>query len=380
MKKLIFIIASLFLALTCYSQTPHTAVIHRDINWAVTGIVFIHPERIAMTKAQFNTAVTDGTFIYGSDTASMLTPYSLVSEANSAFNSGSGITIGGSNNINLGGTLDAPTTITGTEVNYIEIKMSDAGDRSVKFVFRPADGLSMRAYTGDDYTGDSGFFAVDSTTVIMAQYDGAAEKSVKIDTNNDTGILITDDDAGIGLIGAGNYSSVATSLSYTQKIYQDRNLGGQPVNATIYSPGEDEDGDLIMWDNETETYISLNVVPASESAGLMIVVMDTVLFSNTDQTTIVSLPVAAIIHDIWVYVVTTFNGSGTNQLDIGITGSEDRYESNLDVAVGAGFPTMSLTNIRDHMAGTTNITFDYDDQNSNASEGMLKVYVQYSIH
>lgn len=240
----------------------------------------------------------------------------------------------------------------------------------------PSHGLHVKSGGGD-----SSVLSVDTTAVSMEVYDdGTAEKSIKIDTNNAPGIFITDDDAGVGLKGKDNFSSAATDYAYTQKIYNDRNLGGQPISATIYSPGDDEHGDLIMWDTNCDCYVSMDVVPASESVGLMIVVMDTVLFSNTSQTTIVSLPVATQIHDIWVYVVTTFDGSGTDQLDIGITGSEDRYESNLDVAVGAGFPTMSLTNIRDHMVGTTNITFDYDDQNSNASEGMLKVYVQYSRH
>jgi hypothetical protein len=89
--------------------------------------------------------------------------------------------------------------------------------------------------------------------------------------------------------------------------------------------------------------------------------------------------VGAVIHDIYVYVVTTFDGSGTDLLDIGITASGNRYEDDLDIAVAASFPTMSLTNIRDRMSGTTNITYQYFDQNSDASAGLALVYVQYSI-
>ena len=69
-----------------------------------------------------------------------------------------------------------------------------------------------------------------------------------------------------------------------------------------------------------------------QAAGLIVEDCDTILFSNTDQTTTVTLPVGAKIHVIEVYVATTFDGSGTDLLDIGITGSGNRYEDNLDLA------------------------------------------------
>ena len=144
-----------------------------------------------------------GTSFQIGDTAAMLTPYALLTEANSAFNSGSGTTIDGSNNIDLGSALDAPTVISGTEVNNLSLNFSDAGDRSAKIVFQAADGLSMRGYSTDAYGGDSGFVAIDSTKVSMVQYDGAAEKSIILDTSQ---MIIRDDDAGKGLYYLNDYS------------------------------------------------------------------------------------------------------------------------------------------------------------------------------
>lgn len=291
---------------------------------------------------------------------------------------GSGITFDGSD-IDLDGALDAPAIIIGTEVNYLEISMSDASDRSAKLVFRPADGLSMRAYTGDDYTGDSSFVIVDSNFVSMGIYDGAAEKSITADTANATGIVIRDDDAGIGLKFHADYSSVATSLSATPKVYQDQHLGGQAVNATIYSPGDDEHGDLISWDTLTDTYVTTNVVSVSQAAGILLVATDTILYDNTTVDTIVTLPVGTVIKDILVYVKTTFNGSGTDLLDVGIVTDAARYENDLDLAVTP--PKMlGLANVADYITGTSYVIFQYFDSGTDASTGEAYIYVYYSIH
>ena len=284
-----------------------------------------------------------------------------------------------SGSLNVNGT--APSTITGTEVNNLSLNFSDAADRSAKIVFRPADGLSMRGYSTDAYGGDSGFVAVDSFSVTIAQYDGAAIKSITLDTR---GMVVRDDDEGKSMTYYGDYSSVYTVRSITDKEYQDTHLGAQNLNSTVYAPEAADHEGVITYDSTgratgADFYKLTDVVSVASAAGMIIEVMDTILYSNTSATTIVSLPVAAVIHDVYVYVVTTFNGSGTDLLDIGVTGTGNRYEDNLDIAVAASFPTMSLTNIRDRMSGTTSIIFQYFDQNSDASAGLALVYVQYSI-
>jgi len=280
-----------------------------------------------------------------------------------------------SGSLNVNGT--APSTITGTEVNNLSLNFSDAADRSAKIVFRPADGLSVRAYSTDAYGGDSNFFEVDSSHITMAQYDGAAEKSFKIDTNI-FGMVFRDDDAGRGPSFYADYSAVAGNLSLTPKLYQDTRLGGQTLNSTIYSPSASEHGDIITWDTISDQYISTDVIPVGQAAGIMIVAIDTVLFSNTTIDTIVTLPVGAVIWDIQVFIETTFDGSGTDLLDVGIDGDGDKYENDLDLGVASDF--YGLANLADRMAGTTYIIFQYFDSGADASAGEAYVYVHYSIH
>ena len=314
-----------------------------------------------------------------------LTSYGLLrEEVNSAYNSGSGTTIDGSYNIDLGGALDAPTIISGTEVNNLSLNFSDAADRSAKLVFQAADGFSMRGYSTDAYGGDSGFFAVDSNKIVMAQYKGGTMKAITMDTITG-GIVFRDDIDGIGLVSYADYSPIYSDRSVTDYLWQLTHLGGQDLNSTVYAPEAADHEGVITYDSTgratgADFYKLTDVVSVASAAGMIIEVMDTILYSNTSATTIKSLPVAAVIHDIYVYVVTTFNGSGTDLLEVGITGTGNRYEDNLDIAVAASFPTMSLTNIRNRMAGTTNIIFQYFDQNSDASAGLALVYVQYSIH
>lgn len=331
------------------------------VDWEITGAEDIHSDRI-----QDNLIDHDNLLNF------------LASE-HVVYVGGNGITRDGTD-IDLGGALDAPTTITGTELNYIDIKISDAGDRSARLVFRPADGLSMRAYTGDDYTGDSGFFAVDSATVIMAQYDGAAETSIRIDTANSTGgILITDEDIGRGITFYADYSAVAENLDATPKIYQDLHLGGQTLNSTIYSPTADEHGDVMTWDSLNEQYVSTNTIPLSQSTGAVLYAMDTILFSNTLLDTIVTLSVASVIKDIQVYIGTAFNGSGTDLLDVGISTDTDKYENDLDMS-DTSFEFYGLSNVPSRMASTTYITFQYTDSGADASAGFAIIYVYYTNH
>lgn len=247
----------------------------------------------------------------------------------------------------------------------------------VEGLARFEEGITITAVDLSD--GDSSYVHVDSNLVSMGIYDGSAEKSIRIDTSNATGILITDDDAGIGPVGAGDFSSVATDLTYTQKIYQDRHFGGQPVNATIYDPGDDEHGDLTVWDTVTDSYISANVISLGEAAGLMVVAFDTILFSNTTVDTIVTLPVGAFIWDIQVCVITTFNGSGTDFLDVGIVSDANRYENDLDLAVTVP-KIYGLANVADRIVGTSHVIFQYIPGVENASTGLAVIYVRYSIH
>ena len=108
-----------------------------------------------------------------------------------------------------------------------------------------------------------------------------------------------------------------------------------------------------------------------------------VLFSNTNQTTIVTLPTDAVVWNIGLEVVTAFDSDGTNYLDIGTTSSGNRYIDNRSIAVTnfvqhvEGF---TMSNIPDSMSGSTNITFQYSYGGSAPTQGQAFVYIHYSKH
>ena len=320
--------------------------------------------------------------ILPADTAAMLTNYSLLSEANTAFNSGSGTTIDGSSNIDLGSALDAPTVISGTEVNNLSLNFSDASDRSAKLVFRPADGLSLRAYSGDDYTGDSNYFAVDSNKIVMVQHKGAGMKGIFMDTLTE-GIIIRDDIDGVGMLFFDDYSPVYTDRSPTDFEYQITHLGDQLLDVTVYSPGLAQHGGVVVYDSTgraagTDHYQIESAVDLPLAAGIQVVSCDTIHFSITTVDTLLTLPEGAVIKDIQVFIETTFDGSGTDLLDIGIIGDGDKYENDMNLGVGSAF--FGATNVPDRMSVARYITCQYFDQNSNAANGQAYIYVYYSIH
>jgi hypothetical protein len=198
-------------------------------------------------------------------------------------------------------------------------------------------------------------------------------------------LMIRDDDNGIGAYYNADYSTLYGDRSLTDKEYQGTHLGYQDLNSVVYNPTTADHGAVITYDStghatSTDFYTLTDVVSVGSAAGFVVEDCDTILFSNTSQTTTVTLPIGAVVSDIFVYVKTTFNGTGTDLLDIGITGSGQRYETGLDLAIAASFPTMTLTNIRDWISASTNITFQYHDANADASAGEAYVYVRYAIH
>jgi len=293
------------------------------------------------------------------------------------YNAGSGMTIDGNYNIDLGGILDSPTTITGTEVNNLSIRMSDASDRSTKFVFRPADGLSMRGYAGDDYTGDSGFFAVDSSIVTMAQYNGSSERSITMNTTTSSGIVVRDYIGGRGLVFFDDYSPSYGARSATDYEYQITHLGGQDLDITAYSPGLAQHGGILVYDYTSDHYEIEQFVPANEAAGVDIRSCDTIYFAVTTVDTLLTLAEGTVIWDIQVFIETPFDGSGTNLLDVGIIGDGDKYENDFNLESPSGF--YRLANLSDRMSEARYITCQYTDSGANAANGQAYIYVHYTI-
>jgi len=242
--------------------------------------------------------------------------------------------------------------------------------------------LSMRGYNGDAYNQDSGFFAVDSNLVTMAQYKGASRKSITMDTTTSQGIVVRDDVSGRGLWEYNDYSSGYTNYSYTNKQFQDTHLGGQQVNSVIYNPTDELHGGVISWDTSSvdDQYTITPVVELARAAGMMIVAFDTILFSNTSlSNAVVDLPVGAVVWDVQIFIKTAFDGSGTNLLDVGITGDGDMFVNDFDLENSATtFYGLGATPYR--MIATTSVTFQYTDSGADAAAGEAYYYIKYSIH
>lgn len=117
--------------------------------------------------------------------------------------------------------------------------------------------------------------------------------------------------------------------------------------------------------------------------GIMQVARAQILYTNTTQTTIVTLPTGAVISNIGVNVTTAFNDSGTDFIEVGTTADDDRYilsgdASNTLFDDRISGDTMAILNLPDEMTGSTNITFTYKGQNTDATQGAAYVYIHYT--
>ena len=156
--------------------------------------------------------------ILPADTAAMLTNYALLSEANSAFNSGSGITVDGSNNIDLGGTLDAATVITtGDGDNYFRVQSPYTAGTSSSQLSVDVGEVELVSYPTTDYTGTTWSKIRTTKTEARSQFnDAGSEKSIVV---NGTDMLVTDAADSKGLIYGADYSANYVDQSLVDKEY-----------------------------------------------------------------------------------------------------------------------------------------------------------------
>lgn len=90
-----------------------------------------------------------------------------------------------------------------------------------------------------------------------------------------------------------------------------------------------------------------------------------------------TVPENLLITGFYVIVTEAFNDSGTDLLDIGITGDLERYQADLDVS-STGLKSLTLTNVPDLIGtGGTDIKITYTGQNADATQGHLYVLVEF---
>lgn len=123
---------------------------------------------------------------------------------------------------------------------------------------------------------------------------------------------------------------------------------------------------------------------ASRNCGVTIVSQSaSVAYTNTTAKNLFILPAGAQVINVIVDVVTAFNGTGTDLLDIGKTGSAAFFVNDLDVSsTGHTNCTLVAANLATiYNIGTSDVqvTATYVDQNSNASAGLAYVTVVYAV-
>jgi len=218
-------------------------------------------------------------------------------------------------------------------IHGIMIMSTNGSDKYSNF-FTHGDGTAAQMSNYNSTTEEQYYFTTGTSSIDMAYDTSGTKRMIRI---NGDEFSITDIKESEGIKYAADYSANFTDRSIVDKEYVDS------VSNTMH------------------------IKPAQ------------VLYSNTSQTTIITLPTNAVIWDIQVEIRTLFNGSGTDLLDVGVTGTGNRYEDDLDIS-STGFKTLTLTNVPDRMTGSTNIAFQYTDENSDATAGAAYIYVHYSTH
>lgn len=106
----------------------------------------------------------------------------------------------------------------------------------------------------------------------------------------------------------------------------------------------------------------------------------TVAYTDTAAKVLMTLPAGAIITDVMVNVVTAFNSSGTDLLDLGLASSGAALANDLDVSatgqITSGFVPGAL-----HVAldVDTDITATFAQSVADASAGAASIVVSYII-
>jgi len=202
------------------------------------------------------------------------------------------------------------------------------------------------------------------------------DTSISFYTNSDLRCTLGISDIKFYSLNIQGNSDKTTDLGTTSVFWDDAYIDTVYIdNVNTYIDVSGTDMTLTSADAGT---VNLADILTQDSESVMHVERVQVLYSNTDQTTIITLPAGAVIWDAYVEVTTIFNGSGLDQINIGTTASVNRYDVvNVD---STGWITMSLTNTPDRMTGSTNITYAYYDQIDDASTGAAYIYIYYTLH
>ncbi len=120
------------------------------------------------------------------------------------------------------------------------------------------------------------------------------------------------------------------------------------------------------------TFIRGKAQPGDTYSRGLNVSKNTVAYTDTAAKTLFTLPANADIVGITVDVITAFDDSGTDVLDIGTSGSANRYKNDLSVAT-TGQTATGWSNLGDVGSSGVIITATYAGQTGDATNGQASV-------
>lgn len=115
--------------------------------------------------------------------------------------------------------------------------------------------------------------------------------------------------------------------------------------------------------------------------GAVATIFGTVAYTDTTAKNLFTLPEGAVVVGITVNVTTAFNDTGTDLLDIGITGTGNYYANDLNVATATQITTgMQVARLfSTPLAEDTIVTATFIGQNADASTGEATVCFFYIL-
>lgn len=116
------------------------------------------------------------------------------------------------------------------------------------------------------------------------------------------------------------------------------------------------------------------------SGGAVTTLRATLAYTDTTAKALFTIPAGAYITAWVINVTTAFNDSGTDLLDIGVSGTQQKFAASVDVSsTGLKSSGVVAAQIGAVQASAQAVTGLYTGQNSNASAGAATIMVQFYI-
>lgn len=106
------------------------------------------------------------------------------------------------------------------------------------------------------------------------------------------------------------------------------------------------------------------------------VVKAEVVYSDTTETTIITLPENAVVWAVSVHIISFFNDSGYDYLNLGYSTDPDSFYQNYDIGTTGANDYSMVTGIT--LTKDAPIVFKYTNENSDVTQGSAYVYVHYT--